>query len=139
MSVQPSITQGREIPPFINQSIDRWRRQSATLQYTYMLLGVVAIVAPLCVATFTDLLGAGWTRALSFAGAGAAALTTGFRLQQKGNEMRKAYFELVALSLAYRTGTSMTEERLVEEFRKLAIGVASLAGPEDRSEKPPVA
>lgn len=128
----------RKIPPFIERSINRWRSQSAFLQYLYMFLAVVAIVAPLGVATFTDILGSGWTRALSFVGAGAAALTTGFRLQQKGNDMRKAYFELQSLAMSYKAGDTISEIQLIDEFKKIAFSVAILAGPEGKpSPQPP--
>jgi len=128
---QPS-SQGRDLPLIIRESVNRWRRQSATLQYAYIFLGIVAILVLLSVATFTDLLVAGWTRVLSFIGVGAAALTTGFRLQQKGNEMRKAYFELVALSMVYKSDNTMSDQQLIEQFRRLALSVASLAGPDSK-------
>ncbi len=97
----------KKIPNQIKKSLKRWETQSSMLQFLYVFLGAIAIIAPLVVASFTDLLGDLLTRLVSFCGAFAVGLIGGFRLSKQANKMRRAYIELRSAIVRYVKGSNL--------------------------------
>lgn len=119
-----------EIPTQIEVSLKVYRSQSSWLQFFYVLLGGISIIAPLSVASFTDLLGDLWTRVFSFSGALSIGLVGGFRLQQQSNKMRRAYLELRSAILRYQSTTTFTIDDLVSEYVRIAETIGDIIGPQ---------
>ena len=92
---------GNEIPNQINKSLKKWNIESSILQFLYVFLGAISIIAPLVVAGFTDLLGNLITRIVSFCGAFAVGLIGGFRLSMHANKSRREYIELRSAIVRY--------------------------------------
>ena len=120
----------KKIPNQIKKSLKRWETQSSMLQFLYVFLGAIAIIAPLVVASFTDLLGDLLTRLVSFCGAFAVGLIGGFRLSKQANKMRRAYIELRSATVRYEACPDVTLDNLVEEYTSIAKTIGSIIGPE---------
>ncbi len=120
----------KKIPNQIKKSLKRWETQSSMLQFLYVFLGAIAIIAPLVVASFTDLLGDLLTRLVSFCGAFAVGLIGGFRLSKQANKMRRAYIELRSAIVRYEACPDVTLDNLVEEYTSIAKTIGSIIGPE---------
>jgi hypothetical protein len=106
----------RPVPREIESSLRKWGRESAILQTLYISLGIIAIIAPLTVASFTDLLSSLTTRVVSFVGAVAVGLIGGFQLAQKANNLRQAYIDLNAAILRYRADPNTSEKSLIRRI-----------------------
>lgn len=119
-----------EIPNQIKKSLKKWETQSSMLQVLYVFLGAIAIIAPLVVASFTDLLGDLLTRLVSFCGAFAVGLIGGFRLSKQANKMRRAYIELRSAIVRYEACPNFTLDNLVEKYTSIAKTIGSIIGPE---------
>ena len=119
----------KEIPNQIKKSLKRWEMQSSMLQFLYIFFGAIAIVAPLVVASFTDILGDLRTRIVSFCGAFAVALIGGFRLSRHANDMRRAYVELRSAIVQFEACNTFTLDNLVEEYTSISKTIGSIKGP----------
>lgn len=119
-----------EIPDQIKDSLKKWKSQSSMLQFLYIFLGAISIIAPLIVGGFTDVLGSLLTRIVSFCGAIAVGLIAGFRLSRHANSMRRAYIELRSAIVLYEACNDRTLANLANEYVKISKSIGSIAGPQ---------
>lgn len=119
-----------EIPNQIKKSLKKWNIESSILQFLYIFLGAISIIAPLIVAGFTDLLGDFLTRLVSFCGAIAVGIIGGFRLSMHANKSRRAYIELRSAIVRYETNPDFTLDNLAEEYTSIAKTIGSIKGPD---------
>ncbi len=122
----------RVVPPEIESSLKRFDSQSTLLQTVYVILGIIAITAPIVVAVMTDLLGVPMTRAFSLGGAVAVGLIAGFRLSRRGNEMRRAYLDLRAAIIKYKYDQTTGITELVEAYLRINRSIGTIEGPDSK-------
>lgn len=120
----------KELPYQISRSLKRLRRQSAILQYLYVVLGAISILSPLIVTSFTDLLGDLMTRIVSFSGACAILLIAGFRISWHANKMRHSYVELRSAITKFETTDEYSLRDLTTEYIKISNKIGSILGPQ---------
>ena len=95
-----------------------------------LYLGVVSVIAPLVVATFTNLLGDVLTRVISLCGAIAVGLIAGFKLRMHANKVRRAFIELRSAVVEYEYSSHANLDKLVQEYTTISKKLGSMVGPD---------
>jgi hypothetical protein len=106
----------RNVPQGYKELLPVWNRLAISLQATYVVLGVMATVSSLAVATFTAELGPIRVKEVSFILAISLGLITAFDIGAKANASRGAWRLLNAATLAYANDPSFTIQDLYKQY-----------------------
>lgn len=108
---------GQTLPPEIERQLASWGRLSTLLRLVHVTLGLIGVVCPLVVATFTDSIATSILRGLSFASAAAVAIFAAFEIGANAARFREAWKHLNAASIEFRNGV-LNLEGLMKAYRE---------------------
>lgn len=106
----------RDVPQGYRELLPIWNRLATLLQTTYVVLGLLATVSSLVVATFTKELGTPGVKGVSFLLALSIGLITAFDIGAKANAARGAWRLLNAATLAYANDPSFSIHDLYKQY-----------------------
>jgi hypothetical protein len=128
----------REIPIGYRELLPVWNQLAKRLQMTYVIMGVVATICSLAVATFTAELGSAGIKAFSFTAALALGLITSFDIGGKANAARGAWRLLNSAVLAYSDDSEFTIQELHKQYEagETMLGDIRFSAPRDKLQAP---
>jgi len=106
----------RLAPKGYKELLPVWNRLAKSLQATYVLLGVVATVSSLVLATFTTELGTLRVKVVAFVLSLSLGLITAFEVGAKANGARAAWRSLNAAILSYENDHNFTIQDLYKQY-----------------------
>jgi len=128
----------RDVPQGYRELLPVWNRLAKSLQRIYVVLGVVATISSLVVATFTAEMGPLGVKIVSFLLALSIGLMTAFDVGSKANAARGAWRILNAATLAYANDPSFTIGDLYKQYvaGEALLGDIKYNAPQSRPVKP---
>jgi hypothetical protein len=128
----------RDIPQGYAKLLPIWNNLAKSLQTTYVVLGLIATVSSLVVATFTAELGSIGVKVISFALSLSIGLITAFDIGAKANAARGAWRLLYAATIAYAEDTSFTIQDLHKQYLagEALLGDIKYNAPSEKPAKP---
>lgn len=106
----------RNVPKGYGDLLPVWNSLAKSLQRTYVVLGIIATVSSLVVATFTTELGTLGVKVVGFLLALSIGLITAFDIGSKANAARGAWRILNAATLAYANDPTFTIQDLYKQY-----------------------
>jgi len=129
----------RALPTGYAELLPIWNRLAKQMQTVYVILGVLATICSITLATFTTELGTYWIKVVSFCLASSIALITSFDIGAKANSARGAWRILNAACLAYANDESFTIQDLYKQYvaGEAMLGDIKFNAPTARPQSPP--
>ena len=114
------------IPTQLEVSLNRWRRESAALQFCHVFLILTSIVCLMSVPALVGQVSDKSIQILSFIAAGAMALSNVFNLKDKANEMRQGYVALRGILVKYQATSKYSVDELVDDYIKISRNLGDI-------------